>query len=119
METEVGRGYAPDVARPATLRGRRRPGPDLRTPRRICDNARPCTRSFRHVARLDQTPFPADIIDLSHNGRGVARRDTGTAVLIAGALPGERVIANQTPRPRPFYEDVPPVGPAPGTATTT
>src|SRR3546814_8197970 len=49
------------------LRSRRlfsRAGPDLRTPRRICDNARPCTRSFRHVARLDQTPFPADILDL-------------------------------------------------------
>src|SRR3546814_10213476 len=104
LETEVGRGYAPDGSRPATLRGRRRPGPDLRTPRRICDNARPCTRSFRHVARLDQTPFPADILDLSHDGRGVARRDTGKALFLAGALPGERVMAKKTARSRSFAE---------------
>src|SRR3546814_9127085 len=75
-------------------------------PQRICDNARPCTRSFRHVARLDQTPFPADILDLSHDGRGVARRDTGKAVFIAGALPGERVMAKQTARSRSFDEAV-------------
>jgi 23S rRNA (uracil1939-C5)-methyltransferase len=56
------------------------------------------------VARLDQTPFPADIVDLSHDGRGVARRDNGKAVFIAGALPGERVMARQTARSRSFDE---------------
>jgi len=58
------------------------------------------------VARLDQTPFPADILDLSHDGRGVARRDSGKAVFIAGALPGERVMAKQTARSRSFDEAV-------------
>jgi len=58
------------------------------------------------VARLDQTPFPADILDLSHDGRGVARRDNGKAVFIAGALPGERVMAKQTARSRSFDEAV-------------
>jgi 23S rRNA (uracil1939-C5)-methyltransferase len=56
------------------------------------------------VARLDQTPFPADILDLSHDGRGVARRDSGKTVFIAGALPGERVMAKQTARSRSFDE---------------
>ena len=56
------------------------------------------------MARLDQTPFPADIVDLSHDGRGVARRDNGKAVFIAGALPGERVMARQTARSRSFDE---------------
>ena len=58
------------------------------------------------MARLDQTPFPADILDLSHDGRGVARRDSGKAVFIAGALPGERVMAKQTARSRSFDEAV-------------
>lgn len=58
------------------------------------------------MARLDQTPFPADILDLSHDGRGVARRDNGKAVFIAGALPGERVMAKQTARSRSFDEAV-------------
>ncbi len=63
-------------------------------------------RSFRHVARsprIDRTPFPADILDLTHDGRGVARRD-GKAVFIAGALPGEQVMAEQTARNRHFDE---------------
>ena len=61
------------------------------------------------MARIDQTPFPADILDLSHDGRGVARREAGHAhagktVFVAGALPGERVMAKQTARSRHFDE---------------
>nr|WP_243720315.1 23S rRNA (uracil(1939)-C(5))-methyltransferase RlmD [Luteimonas aestuarii] len=61
------------------------------------------------MARIDQTPFPADILDLSHDGRGVARREAGHAsagktVFIAGALPGEQVMVKQTARSRHFDE---------------
>jgi 23S rRNA (uracil1939-C5)-methyltransferase len=61
------------------------------------------------LARLDQTPFEAEILDLSHDGRGVARRPAGHAhagktVFVSGALPGERVMARQTARSRAFDE---------------
>ncbi|HJR74959.1 MAG TPA: 23S rRNA (uracil(1939)-C(5))-methyltransferase RlmD [Luteimonas sp.] len=56
------------------------------------------------MAKIDQTPFPADILDLSHDGRGVARRDSGKAVFVAGALSGEKVMAKQTARSRSFDE---------------
>ncbi|MGN6513720.1 MAG: 23S rRNA (uracil(1939)-C(5))-methyltransferase RlmD [Lysobacteraceae bacterium] len=60
------------------------------------------------VARLDQTPFPLDILDLSHDGRGVARRvegpHAGKTVFVSGALPGERVLVQQTGRQRAFDE---------------
>jgi 23S rRNA (uracil1939-C5)-methyltransferase len=61
------------------------------------------------VARLDLTPFRLDILDLSHDGRGVARRPQGDAnpgktVFVAGALPGETVMAQQTGRHRSFDE---------------
>lgn len=56
------------------------------------------------MARLDLTPFPADITDLTHDGRGVARRPDGKAVFVAGALPGEKVMAVQTARHRHFDE---------------
>ena len=60
------------------------------------------------VARLDQTPFPLDILDLSHDGRGVARRtdgpNAGKTVFVSGALPGERVLVQQTGRQRAFDE---------------
>src|SRR5690606_33195776 len=56
------------------------------------------------VARLDQTPFELDIVDLSHDGRGVARRPDGKAVFVADALPGERVVVRQTARSRSFDE---------------
>lgn len=54
--------------------------------------------------RIDQTPFEADITGLTHDGRGVARRADGKAVFVAGALPGERVMASQTGRHRSFDE---------------
>ena len=44
-----------------------------------------------------------DILDLSHDGRGVARVD-GKAVFVTGALPGERVRARQTLRKKSFDE---------------
>ncbi len=53
--------------------------------------------------RIDKTPFETEILDLSHDGRGVARRD-GKAVFVAGALPGERVMAEQTAKSRHFDE---------------
>jgi 23S rRNA (uracil1939-C5)-methyltransferase len=59
--------------------------------------------------RIDQTPFALDILDLSHDGRGVARRPeghphVGKAVFVAGALPGERVMAQHTAKSRHFDE---------------
>ncbi|KGM57513.1 23S rRNA methyltransferase [Lysobacter arseniciresistens ZS79] len=62
------------------------------------------------MARIDKTPFEAEITDLTHDGRGVARRpskapgEAGKAVFIAGALPGERVMAVQTGRHRSYDE---------------
>jgi 23S rRNA (uracil1939-C5)-methyltransferase len=72
----------------------------------ICDNMWYQVRNFRNMARLDQTPFPADIDAMTHDGRGVARRADGKAVFVAGALPGERVMAKQVARSRSFDEAV-------------
>ncbi len=58
------------------------------------------------MARLDQTPFPAEILALTHDGRGVARRADGKAVFVSGALPGEHVMARQTARSRSFDEAI-------------
>lgn len=58
------------------------------------------------MARIDQTPFEVAITDFTHDGRGVARRPDGKAVFVAGALPGERVMAKQTARSRSFDEAV-------------
>ncbi|HSM11477.1 MAG TPA: 23S rRNA (uracil(1939)-C(5))-methyltransferase RlmD [Lysobacter sp.] len=58
----------------------------------------------RNRNRVDQTPFEAQITGLTHDGRGVARRADGKAVFVAGALPGERVIAAATAHHRSFDE---------------
>ncbi len=76
----------------------------------ICDNVAPQPAAFRHVARsrsrIDKTPFQTDILDLSHDGRGVARREGegGKVTFVAGALPGETVMAEQTGKSRHFDE---------------
>ncbi|WP_340649398.1 23S rRNA (uracil(1939)-C(5))-methyltransferase RlmD [Pseudoxanthomonas winnipegensis] len=60
--------------------------------------------------RIDKTPFDLEIHDLSHDGRGVARRpptvpgESGKAVFVTGALPGERVRVEQTARSKHFDE---------------
>ncbi|MBA3485867.1 MAG: 23S rRNA (uracil(1939)-C(5))-methyltransferase RlmD [Lysobacter sp.] len=54
--------------------------------------------------RVDQTPFEAEITGMTHDGRGVARRADGKAVFVAGALPGERVIAAASAHHRSFDE---------------
>jgi len=41
-----------------------------------------------------------DVADLSHDGRGVARGADGKVLFVAGALPGERVRARLTRRPK-------------------
>ncbi|WP_328797007.1 23S rRNA (uracil(1939)-C(5))-methyltransferase RlmD [Luteimonas deserti] len=56
--------------------------------------------------RLDQTPFQVDVVDSTHDGRGVARLADGKAVFVAGALPGEQVLAQRTARSRSFDEAV-------------
>ena len=61
------------------------------------------------MARIDQTPFELEIVSLGHDGRGVARRggvddQAGKTIFVAGALPGERVMAKQTAKSRHFDE---------------
>ena len=61
------------------------------------------------MARLDQTPKTVSINDLSHDGRGVARwpeghAQAGKTVFVAGALPGETVVVQQSARSRHFDE---------------
>ncbi len=56
------------------------------------------------VARLDKTPFEVDIHALSPDGRGVARLAGDATMLVAGALPGERVLATRTGRRRGVHE---------------
>ena len=52
---------------------------------------------------LSRVPFEATIDGLTHDGRGVARRE-GKAVFVRGALPGERVMAQPTARHRNYDE---------------
>ncbi len=51
------------------------------------------------------TVMDADIVDLSHDGRGVARID-GKAVFVSGALPGERVRLRFSGKHRHYDEAV-------------
>jgi 23S rRNA (uracil1939-C5)-methyltransferase len=55
--------------------------------------------------RKDAPPIDLDVLDLSHDGRGVARLD-GKVVFVEGALPGERVRARPTRTGRDFNEAV-------------
>jgi len=78
---------------------------------RFCDNGVPfLSVPVRHVARsrsrIDKTPFQTDILELSHDGRGVARREgaDGKITFINGALPQETVMAEQSGRSRQFDE---------------
>ncbi|MFN7184535.1 MAG: 23S rRNA (uracil(1939)-C(5))-methyltransferase RlmD [Thermomonas haemolytica] len=61
------------------------------------------------MARLDPSPKTLSILDLSHDGRGVARwpdghAQAGKTVFVSGALPGETVSVQQTARSRHFDE---------------
>jgi len=56
--------------------------------------------------RINPAPFILDIVDLSHDGRGVARREDGKTIFIAGALPGEQALVKQTAHSRHFDEGV-------------
>jgi 23S rRNA (uracil1939-C5)-methyltransferase len=53
--------------------------------------------------RLDAAPEEARVVDLSHDGRGVAHLD-GKTTFIADTLPGERVRLRRTRRHRNFDE---------------
>jgi 23S rRNA (uracil1939-C5)-methyltransferase len=55
--------------------------------------------------RPDAAPEEARIVDLTHDGRGVARID-GKAVFVPDALPGERVTIRRTGRHRGYDEAV-------------
>jgi 23S rRNA (uracil1939-C5)-methyltransferase len=57
------------------------------------------------VKRLSVAPEEADIVDLSHEAKGVARLD-GKAVFVADSLPGERVRMRRVARHRRFDEAV-------------
>ena len=57
------------------------------------------------MKRISAAPEEADIIDLSHEGHGVARLE-GKAVFVTDALPGERVVLKRVRRHRNFDEAV-------------
>jgi 23S rRNA (uracil1939-C5)-methyltransferase len=57
----------------------------------------------RHRRQRLPEPAEAEIEDLSHDGRGVARLD-GKVVFVHGALPGERVMVRYTGRRRQHDE---------------
>jgi len=55
------------------------------------------------MKRISAAPEEADIVDLSHEAKGVARID-GKTVFVADALPGERVVLRRVARHRNFDE---------------
>ena len=55
------------------------------------------------MKRISAAPEEAEVVDLSHEGRGVAKLD-GKAVFVPDALPGERVILRRVGRMRNFDE---------------
>ncbi|MCJ7451630.1 MAG: 23S rRNA (uracil(1939)-C(5))-methyltransferase RlmD [Steroidobacteraceae bacterium] len=57
------------------------------------------------MKRLSVAPEEADIVDLSHEAKGVARVD-GKAVFVADSLPGERVVMRRVGRHRRYDEAV-------------
>jgi 23S rRNA (uracil1939-C5)-methyltransferase len=57
------------------------------------------------MKRIRADAEQADIVDLSHEGHGVARLD-GKAVFVTDALPGERVVLRRVRRHRNFDEAV-------------
>jgi 23S rRNA (uracil1939-C5)-methyltransferase len=57
------------------------------------------------VKRLSTSPEQASIVDLAHDGRGVARLD-GKTVFVADALPGESVVLRRVARHRNYDEAV-------------
>jgi 23S rRNA (uracil1939-C5)-methyltransferase len=57
------------------------------------------------MKRISAAPEEADIVDLSHEAKGVARID-GKTVFVADALPGERVVLRRVGRHRHFDEAV-------------
>jgi 23S rRNA (uracil1939-C5)-methyltransferase len=57
------------------------------------------------MKRISAAPEEADIVDLSHAAKGVARID-GKTVFVADALPGERVVLRRVGRHRNFDEAV-------------
>ena len=57
------------------------------------------------MKRISSAPEEADIVDLSHEARGVARID-GKTVFVADALPGERVVLRRVGRHRNYDEAV-------------
>ena len=57
------------------------------------------------MKRISAAPEEADVVDLSHEAKGVARID-GKTVFVADALPGERVVLRRVGRHRNFDEAV-------------
>jgi len=57
------------------------------------------------MKRISAAPEQADVVDLSHEGRGVAKLD-GKTVFVPDALPGERVVLRRVGRRRNFDEAV-------------